>query len=63
VVQESCWYINLALFIWLIIRLIQLVFSAGTVFFLSQKINQQCFSAPFGWNYKPAEKKLKAFQK
>jgi hypothetical protein len=34
-----------ALFIWLIIRLIRLVFSAGTVFFSHKKISQQCFSA------------------
>jgi hypothetical protein len=34
----------LALFIWLIIRLFYFIFSAGTVFFLSQQISQQCFS-------------------
>jgi hypothetical protein len=34
-----------AMFIRLIIRLFQLVFSVGIIFFLSQQISQQCFSA------------------
>jgi hypothetical protein len=34
----------MALFIWLIIRLIQLFFFSRNSIFLSQKISQQCFS-------------------
>jgi hypothetical protein len=45
-----------ALFIWLIIRLIQLVFSAGIVFF-SQKKNQP--TVFFSWLIIPAERLLK----
>jgi hypothetical protein len=38
-------FLRVALFIRLIIRLFQFVFSAGIIFFLSQQISQQCFSA------------------
>jgi hypothetical protein len=44
-VLKTTWmvFVTSALFIWLIIRLIQLVFLAGTIFFSHKKISQQCF--------------------
>jgi hypothetical protein len=55
-----------AMFIPLIIHLFQLVFSVGTVFFLSKQISQQCFSAglsaqPNGSYFTEPELKLHEF--
>jgi hypothetical protein len=40
----------LALFIWLIIRLIQLVFSAGTVFFSHKKSGNSVFQSAYNFS-------------
>jgi hypothetical protein len=44
VVTHSC---SMTLFIWLIIRLIQLVFSAGTVFFSHKKSANSVFQPAY----------------
>jgi hypothetical protein len=40
----------MALFIWLIIRLIQLVFSAGTVFFSHKKSTNNVFQPAYNFS-------------